>query len=243
MKQVFVHDAVSLNAPFTLDEAAAHHIFDVLRTSEKETIRLVSEEQEVYLAHPLEKPVVYVFGREEVEPRLVNVTLCTALIKGEKFEWMLQKAAELGVSRIVPFVCRNSVVRLEPKKITRKMERWNAILEAACKQSNRPDLVELDPITSIEGLGEYKSKCNLVAWEKEDGLHLADYISKNPDSVTVVIGPEGGFDLSEIERLEELGFAPCTLGNTILRAETAALYVLSCIEYQTHCPCPGESEA
>lgn len=235
MKQVYIDQKCSLEQTFPLDEEQAHHIFDVLRSKENETIRIVSNE-EVYLAHPLKKPYLYIFGKEEVEERLVDVTLCTALIKSDKFEWMLQKACELGVSRIVPFVSKYSIIQLDDKKALKKMERWNAILMAACKQCNRNDKVELMPITHLEALDEYKSACNLVAYEKENepSRHLANYLCTNPSSITCCIGPEGGFDKQEIDELIESGFQSCSLGNQILRAETAALYVLSCIEYQTH---------
>ena len=236
MKQVFTDAKCALNNEFCLDEKQAHHIFDVLRTRENETIRVICDD-EVFLAHPAKKPYLYVFGKEETEPRLVDVTLCAALIKSDRFEWMLQKACELGVSRIVPFVSRYSIIQLDDKKALKKMERWNSILMAACRQCNRSDKVELLPVTTIDNMAEYKSRCNLVAYEKEDepSRHLANFLQKNPSSVTFCVGPEGGFTPAEIERLNEQGFASCSLGNDILRAETAVCYVLSCIEYQTHC--------
>ena len=236
MKQVFVDETCLLNQSVPLDEKQAHHIFDVLRTSSKETIRVVSHE-DVYLAHPMEKPYVFIFGKEEVEPRLVDVTLCASLIKADKFEWMLQKACELGVSRIVPFVSRYSIISLDPKKAMKKLERWNQILISACKQCNRNDKVELMPIQTMDSLGDFKSECNVVAYEKENNpsAHLANFLKNNPSSVTFCIGPEGGFSVEEIEHLNSIGYANCSLGKQILRAETAACYVLSCIEYQTHC--------
>ena len=236
MKQVFVEDPCLINQTVPLDEKQAHHIFDVLRTSEKETIRVVSNE-EVFLAHPAEKPYLYIFGKEEVQQRLVDVRLCASLIKADKFEWMLQKACELGVSRIVPFVSRYSIIQLDQKKAIKKLERWNQILLSACKQCNRSDKVELMPIQTIDSLCEFKSECNVVAYEKENdpSMHLANYLKNNPSSVTFCIGPEGGFAPEEVEQLNVDGFHNCSLGNQILRAETAACYVLSCIEYQTHC--------
>ncbi|EOS61049.1 RsmE family RNA methyltransferase [Firmicutes bacterium M10-2] len=236
MKQVFANQKCELHNELCLDEKQAHHLFDVLRTKENEIVRVVCED-EVYLAHPTKKPYLFIFGKEEVEPRLVDVTLCVALIKSDRFEWMLQKACELGVRRIVPFVSRYSIIQLDDKKALKKMERWNSILLSACKQCNRNDKVELFPITTIEELAPYKSLCNVVAYEKENGTthHLANYLQKNPSSVTACIGPEGGFTPDEIELLNDLGYASCSLGNDILRSETAACYILSSIEYQTHC--------
>ena len=232
MKQVFVEETCLINQSIPLDEKQAHHIFDVLRTSEKETIRVVSNE-EVFLAHPMEKPYVFIFGKEEVEPRLVDVTLCASLIKADKFEWMLQKACELGVSRIVPFVSRYSIISLDAKKAAKKLERWNQILISACKQCNRNDKVELMPIQTIDSLQEFKSDCNVVAYEKENdpSAHLANYLKNNPSSVTFCIGPEGGFDEEEVEAAAQNGAKPITLGKRILRTETAGLTILSILMY------------
>lgn len=233
MKQVFTQDPCEVNGRIRLDAAQAHHLFDVLRTSRKETVRVVSGEA-VYLGRIDEKPYLYLFGKEETEPRLTDTTLCVALIKSDRFEWMLQKAAELGVSRIVPFVSRYSVIQLDDKRALRKMERWNQILMNACAQSNRTDQVELMPITTLEGLAEYKSRCNMAAYEKEQSRYIGDCLKEDPTSVTCCIGPEGGFSKEEAEQLETMGFAGVSLGSQILRTETACLYVLCCIDYQSH---------
>ena len=94
---------------------------------------------------------------------------------------------------------------------------------------------------TISSLKEFKSKCNLVCYSKEDvSRHIASYLQLMPDSVTIAIGPEGGFTPAEVEELEEEGFFPCSLGDLILRAETAACYTLSVIEYQSHLPVSQE---
>lgn len=233
MKQVVTQDPCEINARIRLDASQAHHLFDVLRTTRKETVRVVSGDT-VYLGRVDEKPFLYLFGKEEVEPRLTDTTLCVALIKSDRFEWMLQKAAELGVSRIVPFVSKHSVIQLDDKRALRKIERWNQILTSACAQCNRPDPVELMPITTLEGLAEYKSRCNMAAYEKEHARYISECLKEDPSSVTCCIGPEGGFTTQEAALLEDMGFAPVSLGNQILRTETACMFVLSCIDYQSH---------
>lgn len=237
MKQVFIESDASINQCIMLDEKEAHHLFDVLRIKEKETIRVVTSNQQVFLGHAKERPYIYLFDRITMPRRSKHITLCCSLIKQDKFEWMLQKACELGVTRIVPFESRYSIIQLDEKKQQKKLERWAQILLSACKQCNRTDLVELEPIQTIDTLKNYQSECNLVAYEKEDDIskHLANYLSSDPTSVTFCIGPEGGFEASEIDRLKADHFQTCSLGNNILRAETAACYVLSCIEYQSHC--------
>lgn len=121
-------------------------------------------------------------------------------------------------------------------KRKKKLERWSKILEGACSQCNRNDLVELVPIQNIDTLVDFQSDLNLVAYEKENNpsKHLAHYLKDSNESMTICIGPEGGFESFEIEKLEASHFQTCSLGPRILRAETAACYVLSAIEYQNH---------
>lgn len=237
MKQVFIDQEVSINQQIMLEEKEAHHLFDVLRTREKETIRVVTSTSDVYLAHVQQKPYIYLYNKLVCENTRKDITLCCSLIKQDKFEWMLQKACELGVTRIVPFESRYSIVHIDASKEKKKLERWSSILMAACKQCNRTDLVELMPIQTIFTLKNFQSECNLVAYEKEGdpSKHLASYLSFDPQSITFCIGPEGGFEEGEIRKLQADHFQSCSLGNNILRAETAACYVLSCIEYQSHC--------
>ncbi len=236
MKQVFVNQDCEVNSMINLDEAQAHHLFDVLRIQKKEVVRVVSNDSKIFLAHPSERGFLYLFNEIESEQTSKHVTLCTALIKQDKFEWMLQKACELGVTRIVPFTCRNTIIHLDSTKEKKKLERWSKIVEGACSQCNRNDLVELVPIQNIDTLVDFQSDLNLVAYEKENNpsKHLAHYLKDAQDSMTICIGPEGGFEAFEIEKLEANHFQSCSLGPRILRAETAACYVLSAIEYQNH---------
>jgi len=236
MKQVYLDQIIDVNDTLALDSKQAHHIFDVLRTSSKEKIRIVTKSSGVFYGHVLDKPKLHIDEKLDVLKEHQSITLCCALIKQDKFEWMLQKACELGVSKIVPFVSKNTVVKLDEKKAEKKLVRWNEILLAATKQCNRNTLVELESVVSLKDLVNYKSECNVVAYEKESdpSKHMAHYLQSNPYSITVCIGPEGGFEESEIKVLNDFGFENCSLGRNILRAETAACYVLSAIEYQNH---------
>ena len=193
MKQVYLDTVLSIHDVIELDTKQAHHIFDVLRTTPKEKIRIITKNSGVFLGHVENKPTLIIDSIVDVFEENQSITLCCALIKQDKFEWMLQKACELGVTKIVPFVSKNTVVKLDEKKAEKKQSRWNEILLAA-----------------------------------------THYLKDNPKSITICIGPEGGFEESEIQVLNEFGYENCSLGKNILRAETAACYVLSAIEYQNH---------
>ena len=233
MKQVFVDQICDVNSRIVLNEKEAHHLFDVLRIQKKEIVRVVGANQRVYLAHPCNKPYLEIFSEIEVLNEKKDITLCVSLIKQDKFEWMLQKACELNVTRIVPFESRYSVVHIDSQKVEKKMNRWSQILLSSCKQCNRNDLVELCNIQKIENLHEFQSECNLVAYEKENqSRHISKFLKNNPKSITICIGPEGGFDEAEIDILNDDHFQCVSLGKSILRAETASLYCLAAIDYQ-----------
>ncbi len=160
----------------------------------------------------------------------ISLTLAPALIRREKFELILQKAAELGVDRIVPFESSRCVVHARSEKADRQLQRWNDILMEAARQCKRNRIPELTAVKTLKDLKEYQSDVNFAAYEKAD--EKAMFLSEGLDgqkSVTVVIGPEGGFSESEAAELNAMGFHTVTLGSRILRAETAALYVCAVI--------------
>ena len=94
MKQVFIETDANVNQKIMLNEKEAHHLFDVLRTSDKETIRVVTNTSQVFLARVQQKPYIYLFDKMTVEQKAQHITLCCSLIKQDKFEWMLQKACD-----------------------------------------------------------------------------------------------------------------------------------------------------
>lgn len=119
MKQVYLDQNVSVQNVICLDTKQAHHIFDVLRTTSKEKIRIVTKNSGVFFGHVENKPNLVIDSMVDVFEENQSITLCCALIKQDKFEWMLQKACELGVHKIVPFVSKNTVVKLDEKKLKR----------------------------------------------------------------------------------------------------------------------------
>ncbi|MBF0579728.1 16S rRNA (uracil(1498)-N(3))-methyltransferase [Erysipelotrichaceae bacterium RD49] len=242
MKQIFVEEPIDVGKVLSLNEKTAHHLFHVTRTTPKEKIRVISRDRHIFYGHVQDHPHLLISEKsDETLPESPELTLCAALIKADKFEWMLQKAAELGVTKIVPFTSANTIISLEPKKIDKKIARWQSILEGACRQSNRTDLVTIEKPVSLADLVHFKSDLNLCAWEKENvSRHLCCALDKLACSATFVIGPEGGLSAKEADFLEQEGFELCSLGNRILRAETAACYVLACSDYawnQNHGVC------
>lgn len=166
-----------------------------------------------------------------------EVTIYQGLPKSDKMELIIQKCVELGATRIVPVSMKHCIMKLDDKKADSKISRWNAISEAAAKQSKR------SVIPTVDSLMSYKEALNeavtgdlvLVPYENEEGMSATRRLIggiKAGQRVSVFIGPEGGFDTKEIELAKEMGANPVTLGKRILRTETAAMATLSMIAYQ-----------
>lgn len=219
----------------------AHHITDVLRLKEGEKIIccggdgvdcvtvLTSLSKDKVCGDVLERTP------STAEPP-VKVRLFQGMPKGDKFEYIIQKTIELGVSEIVPVETKRSIVKIPAAKAKAKVERWNKIAESAAKQSGRGLIpVVTEPVDFKKAI-DFFADCDLpiVAYELENKTSLKEVLIKNTSAKTVniFIGPEGGIDDSEIETLKEKGAVSVTLGPRILRTETAPLAVLSNIIYQ-----------
>lgn len=166
-----------------------------------------------------------------------RVYLFQGLPKADKMELIIQKAVELGVYRVIPVATKRSVVKLDTKKAKGKLARWQAIAEAAAKQSKRRIVPEVAGVMTMrEAVGYARNmqvKC--IPYELAEGMaHTRELIeSIEPgQEVAVFIGPEGGFEESEIQLAMEAGIIPVTMGKRILRTETAGFTMLSWIMYQ-----------
>lgn len=165
----------------------------------------------------------------------VDVTLIYGLPKNDKFEFVLQKATELGVKRIVPFLSKRSIIKTNQASFSKKQGRYMRILKEASEQSYRQVIPQLMPLATLQDLSKYLSDVNLVAYEEssKQGEHRQLYTSLSIPyhTITIIVGPEGGFDQTEIDFMKTLGIKECSLGKRILRSETAPLYMLSVIGY------------
>ena len=164
----------------------------------------------------------------------VSITLYQGLPKKDKFEWILEKAVELGAARVVPVACARSIARWDdPAREEKKVKRFQAIAEAASKQCGRGVIPEVGKaMTYAEAMKEAKERCDLILFPYENAEGMAETENviksiKKGTSIAVFIGPEGGFAPEEVVIAEESGAKIISLGRRILRTETAAMAVLS----------------
>ncbi len=212
----------------------AKHLTRVLRVEPGQRHE-ISDNQRVWLAEVetahKENVTFRILEPVELQPEVVSVTLCAALIKFDHFEWMLEKATELGVTRIVPVIatrCEHGLDRAAPKR----SERWNRILVEASQQSRRDRLPELAPATPLRLALERETGIRLVLDESRTGLPLFSALPKVKErnaSIAILVGPEGGWTEEERARFEPAGWISAQAGPLILRAETAAMAALAVV--------------
>jgi 16S rRNA (uracil1498-N3)-methyltransferase len=248
------------------DGELAHQICTVLRLRPGEKITLLDNSgwQHVVALHTVERGrVVGTVERKELaggEPR-TKLTLYVALMRPERFEWVLQKGTELGVSAFVPLICERSTIADADELSANKLERWNRIMREAAEQSRRGKLPRLAPALFLPAACDQAAQRGmaLLLWEgggvrslrsvlqhnmgqaDQDLQHLPSSLAAplplspslpHPFSVALFSGPEGGFSASEFETALRYDMIAVTLGPRTLRAETAPIVATSAILYE-----------
>ena len=169
---------------------------------------------------------------------LLRLHLAQGLAKGDKMNTIVQKAVEIGVNTIHPFISEHTVVQLEQFKAERKLEKWRTVATEACKQCGRSIIPEIQPIKSFARLlFESENKLAIMLYEKEEQLRLRDILKKNIKkdknrAVFILVGPEGGFSLCEVAAARKKDINVAGLGPRILRTETAGIAASSIIMYE-----------
>lgn len=183
-----------------------------------------------YASSVVRLKITDVFGNNRELPS--KIILFQGYPKGDKMEQIVQKAVELGAYEIVPVMMHRCVVKLDDKKSAKKVERLNSIAESAAKQSKRGIIPKVREVMNLEQSLEYAKglECVIIPYESAEGMEYSRKVlaeSAGKGSIGIFIGPEGGFETSEIEKLKGIGGNIISLGHRILRTETAGMTVLS----------------
>ena len=239
MPQVFVQPADLTQDSFVIRGKEAHHLIRVLRKKTNDEIALFDGQ-----GHQFRGKLTRLDGdRNEIHGvilekksssrRTHKLILYQGLPRGAKFDYVIEKATELGVDGIVPFLSQKNPIQ-SPSET--KVPRWEQVAQAAAKQCNRPEVPSVEGPRPLEDLAPHlKNGLSLLLWEKEKTRQLKSLLQEKlsfHNLINIIIGPEAGFTAGEAEFLGSCGAIPVTLGQRILRTETAGLAVLSIINYE-----------
>ncbi len=242
MRRFFVDKIIPGTGFVSITGKEARHIRNVLRMKKGEMLILIDREGQSFEA------TIGAIQYKEVKATItktlpslpsspVKVSLAQALIKSHTMEYLIQKVTELGIHSIHPFYSERTVMQLKSTHLKNKMDRWMEIIKSACKQCGRVTLPDLNIPLLFEKIikdAPDTKTLKILLWEDEDKVDLKRLLTSMSSAphVFVIVGPEGGFTLNEINLAKDAGFHIVSLGNRILRAETAAVSLLSIIQYE-----------
>lgn len=235
MHQFFVPREQEGRDFITITGQDAHHIKNVLRMKPGEIVRVSSEGGQSYTCSILELGDGFVqldiLGDALQTELSGRIYLFQALPKGSRMEYIVQKAVELGVYEIIPVTMKYCVVKLDEKKSREKVKRWQAVAESAAKQSKRSQIPQVHPVLNYSDAVSYAMQCDrqFVPYENERGMKATKEALEQiqaGESISVMIGPEGGFAPKEIEAVRGR-MQVISLGRRILRTDTAAVTAMS----------------
>jgi 16S rRNA (uracil1498-N3)-methyltransferase len=225
-----------------LPDRVAHYVRDVLRMEEGDRVELFDGSGrvvDVELQRVSERHVIAKILRNRQTDRgesPCEITLFQAIPKGRRWETLLEKVTELGVARIVPLETRRTVVNIKGKKVDRKLDRWERVIDAAARQCQRTVTPEIVAPRSLHDALELLDGPSFVAHTDERPRSLREVVddeelsNTEADAASIWIGPEGGFDDDEVAALIDAGVFACHMGPRILRSETAGIVGVSLLQ-------------
>ena len=232
--RIYTSQALSNGQQLELEERAAHYLLQVLRMKVGRSVRLFNGDGNDYLAtisdanrRQLWCSVTDVDSSQDRESPL-RIELGIGLSKGDRMDWVVQKATELGVARIVPLRSERVDVKLNAEREEKKWRHWQQVMISACEQSGRSQLVD---VATPQELEHWIDSCR-ADYKAVLSPHHGEGVAPPPapNSVALLVGPEGGLTDDEVARSIELGFNCMALGPRILRTETAPLAAISVLQ-------------
>jgi 16S rRNA (uracil1498-N3)-methyltransferase len=233
MTRAFVAGALAEGAEFALPEDVARHLSQVLRMRAGETLVLFNGaggEYEATIVSAARRDVRVRIGRFVAIDREspLRLTLAQCVSKGERMDYTIQKAVELGACAIVPLLSSRSVVKLEAERWEKKLDHWQGVISSACEQAGRTRIPRLESVRRLDAwLTAAPTGTRLVL--APGGAQSLKTIPKDME-ITVLAGPEGGLSVEEVEHATAAGFAKVGLGPRILRTETAGVAALAALQ-------------
>ena len=233
MQRYFSNERIDNN--FILNDSDLYHIKTVMRMRDNDNIEVVFDKKLFICCIENVNDNITIKRVKEVESTLQNdfySCLIVPVLKEQKMDLILQKATELGVNEIIPYISKRSVIKLKKEDYTKKVDRWARIVKEASEQSKR---LEIPAVSSIKNIDELSciDGVKLICSTKEKSKNLKNILNnvEKYDKINFVIGPEGGLDEKEEEKLISMNFIPITFGERILRVETVPIFLMSVLNY------------
>ena len=244
MQQYFLNEELNIESTYELSKEDSNHIVRIMRKQNNDKVYVVFKNEIKYICTIIDNnvdrvlvaPYEQVSGSNELPTK---ITIAIPPLKNDKIEYLIQKLTELGVFNIILFNSERNIAKIKADKINSKLKRWDKILKEAAEQSKRNIIPTLSYVNSLQELINTTTNMDykVVAYEKEshnknnENLKALLKDDLNNKSIIAVFGSEGGISENEISILTKSEFKMVSLGKRILRAETAPLYLVSCIAY------------
>lgn len=246
MPRFFVDYDFGIGDISVISGSDARHIYRVLRLGKGDTVTVCNKSGSAFECRITDasSDTVTVSAVEAVSRKTEPpcfITLYQGLPKGDKADYIIQKSVECGVGRIVFFESERCVARIKQDSIDKKLQRWRKISESAAKQSGRAVVPEIAMPVSFKTAAENVSSgndLNFICYEGVEVVPLGNILKetakseKLPENISFFVGPEGGFEKSEVDYAVQHGIKAAGLGGRILRCETASCFVLACLSYE-----------
>lgn len=230
---------------FFIEGELFHHLVDVCRVKESHEFELLPGDGKAYLIEAksiLKKQILCVNKSSRELPALPepHVHLYVSIPKLPKLDGIIEKSVELGVKRLTPFLSDFSFLRKQSEISPNRAQRWEKILKGATRQCGRGDLMELGEVTSLSKvLASFNQNASLVGlfpYEGKASMTIKEALRspkvQGAKEVALFVGSEGGFSAREVQQFQEVGLEPLTLGDQVLRVETACLALVSILKYE-----------
>ena len=243
MKRFFVENLAAKGKKVLITGKELHHLKDVSRLKRGDDIIVFDGKGLEFLGsiELISKDAAHILLKKQLDTTRESpfeIILAQGIAKGEKMDFIIQKTTELGVSRVIPFVTSRTVPRADKEQAAKKAQRWQRIALEAAKQCGRNAVPQIEQlITFAEVLNTTfpgnKKYLKIISWEAEKKNSIKEILKPDGTSGCIaLIGPEGGLSEAEVNQAKEKGFMPVSLGPRILRAETAAISMVTIIQYE-----------
>jgi len=234
--RVYIDQNLRSGHEVLLPDQAGEHVARVLRLERGHPLILFNgngREYDATLASLARRAVTAEVGagRDVDREAPLQLTLAQGIARGEKMDWILQKATELGVTRIVPIVTERTEVKLDEERAERRLAHWHSVIAGACEQSGRTRLPTIEPPQRLDRwLGALGDAAALRLALLPDGETVLRQLPAMDDGAILAVGPEGGFSDNDIALFTQTGFRGLRLGPRILRTETAGIAALAALQ-------------